>query len=143
MHFLPVSLIAAAVSIALGQGWKFISPLFEGEAPALRDILKSGGMPSSHTAAVASMTLLGGLREGFDTSLFALSAVFTAIIAHDSIKVRGSISTIIKLLKRTIPPDILEMEDGLPSTVGHTFGEVFAGLVLAVAVAFLCHWILP
>lgn len=89
------------------------------------------------------MALLGGLREGFGTSIFALSAVFTVIVAHDAIKVRGSISTIIRLLRRTIPPDVLEMEGGLPSTIGHTFWEVIAGLILATAVAFLCNWILP
>ena len=143
MRFLPAALIAAAVSIALGQCWKFVSPLFAGKTPSLRSILQSGGMPSSHTAAVASMALLGGLREGFGTSIFALSAVFTVIVAHDAIKVRGSISTIIRLLRRTIPPDVLEMEGGLPSTIGHTFWEVIAGLILATAVAFLCNWILP
>jgi len=143
MHSLPAALIAAAISIALGQFWKFVSPLFVGKAPALHGIFQSGGMPSSHTAAVASMALLGGLREGFNSSFFALSAVFTAIVVHDAIKVRGAISKIIKLLRKTIPPDILEMEGGLPSTIGHTYAEVFAGLIMAVMVAFLCNWILP
>lgn len=109
----------------------------------LRSILQSGGMPSSHTAAVVSMALLGGLREGFDTSLFALSAVFTVIVAHDAIKVRGSIGKIIRLLRKTIPTDILKTEDDLPSTIGHNFGEVLAGLILGTAVAFLCNWALP
>ena len=143
MHFLPAALIAAVISIAFGQCWKFIRPLFEGKAPALRNILQSGGMPSSHTAAVASMALLGGLREGFNSSFFALSAVFTVIVVHDAIKVRGAIGTIIRLLKRTIPPDVLEMEGDLPSTIGHTFWEVFAGLILAAVVALLCNWTLP
>jgi len=89
------------------------------------------------------MTLLVGLREGFNSSFFALSAVFTVIVIHDAIRVRGSIAKIIKLLGKTIPPDILETEGGLPSTIGHTFAEVFAGLILAAAVAFLLNWLLP
>jgi len=143
VYFLPAALIATFISIALGQFWKFIYPLFGGGVPAFRNLFKSGGMPSSHTAAVGAMTLLVGLREGFNSSFFALSAVFTVIVVHDAIKVRGTIGRIIRLLGKTIPPDILEMEGGLPSTIGHTLAEVFVGLILGTAIAFLCNWIFP
>lgn len=143
MNALPVAFVAAAVSMILGQSWKAISPVFRGKPPAFRNILQSGGMPSAHTAAAASMALATGLREGLDSSIFAVALVLTAVVAHDAVKVRGSINTIINILRKVVPPEVLEKEGALPDTVGHSVREVAAGFVLAAAVATGCHLLLP
>jgi acid phosphatase family membrane protein YuiD len=137
MTTLPLSLVAAASAMTLGQLWKVISPLFRGRPPAFRNALQSGGMPSSHTAAAAAMAITAGFRDGFDSSVFAVALVLTAIVAHDAVKVRGSINTIIAMLKKITPPEILGEAGGLPDTVGHSIGEVVAGFVLAAAVALI------
>ena len=143
MNTLPVAFIAAAISMILGQSWKVISPVFHAKPPAFRNILQSGGMPSAHTAAVASMALVTGLREGLDSSIFAVALVLTAVVAHDAIRVRGSINTIINILKKVTPPEVLNKEGALPDTVGHSVGEVAAGFILAGVVATGCHLLLP
>ncbi len=135
MNTLPSAFIAAALAMIIGQCWKVISPVFHREPPAFKNMLQSGGMPSSHTAAAASMALVIGLREGLDSSVFAVALVLTAVIAHDAIRVRGSINTIINILKRMVPPDILEEEGTLPDTIGHSVKEVAAGFVLAGIIA--------
>jgi acid phosphatase family membrane protein YuiD len=142
MNTLPAAFIAAAISMILGQTWKVASPIFRGKPPAFGNTLQSGGMPSSHTAAVASMTLVTGFRDGFDSSIFAVALVLTAVVAHDAIRVRGSINTIINILKKTASPELLEKEGGLPDTVGHSAGEVAAGFLLAGLVATGCHFLL-
>ena len=88
------------------------------------------------------MTLVTGFRDGFDSSIFAVALVLTAVVAHDAIRVRGSINTIINILKKTTPPELLEKEGGLPDTVGHSAGEVTAGFLLAGVVAAGCHFLL-
>lgn len=142
MNTLPIAFVAAAASMILGQSWKVISPVFSGKTPAFRNILQSGGMPSAHTAAVASLTLVTGLREGLDSSIFAVALVLTAVVAHDAVKVRGSINTIIKIIRKIAPPEVLEKEGVLPDTIGHSVGEVAAGFILAGAVAAGCHFLL-
>lgn len=51
-------------------------------------MFSTGGMPSSHTAMVTALATSVGLTEGFDSVLFAISAVFAMIVIHDSTGVR-------------------------------------------------------
>ena len=48
----------------------------------------SGGMPSSHTAFVVSLTIMIGALEGYNTSVFALSFIMAAIVMYDATGVR-------------------------------------------------------
>ena len=48
----------------------------------------SGGMPSSHTAFVVSLTLMIGATQGFDSAIFALSFTMAAIVMYDATGVR-------------------------------------------------------
>ncbi len=43
-------------------------------------LMKSGGMPSSHTACFTAASLTIGFRCGFDSALFALAVAMTVII---------------------------------------------------------------
>ena len=101
METVPVAFIAAAAAMTVGQAIKIFSPVFRGKAPVFRNAFQSGGMPSAHTAACAAMAITAGLREGFCSSLFAVAAVLTAVVAHDAVKVRGSLNTIIRVLRKT------------------------------------------
>ena len=105
--------------------------------------LQSGGMPSAHTAAAAALAMVIGLREGFASPLFALALVLAGVVAHDAVKVRGTINTVIRILRRTAPEEVLDDEKALPESVGHTPGEVIAGFLLAAAVAVFCHRVIP
>lgn len=143
MNTLPVALISAAISMLLGQSWKVFSPLLHGKPPVFRNFVQSGGMPSAHTAATASMAFSTGLREGLNSSVFTVALVLTGIVAHDAVRVRGSMNTIVNILKKTATPEVLEEAGELPETVGHSINEVIAGFVLAVLVALGCHFLLP
>ena len=76
---------------------------------------EAGGMPSSHSALVCSLTLMVGLREGFDSILFAAVAVFAAIVMYDAMKVRAE-------------------------EVGHTLVEVSTGGILGIIIALIFHF---
>jgi len=140
METIPLAFAAAAAAMVIGQSFKVFSPLFRRKPPDFRKALQSGGMPSAHTAAAAALTCVTGFREGFDSSVFAVALVLTAVIAHDAVKVRGSINTIIRILKRISPQEILNEEGNLPDTVGHTVPEVAAGFFLAGAVAAVFYF---
>lgn len=48
----------------------------------------TGGMPSSHSAAVAALTTAIGIIEGLSSSMFAISAIFSVITMYDASGVR-------------------------------------------------------
>ncbi len=103
----------------------------------------SGGMPSSHTAFVVSLTIMIGAVEGFDTALFALSAVLSSIVMYDASGVRhetGRQGQVLNEILQKVFVDgqpITDME--LKELVGHTKLEVAGGFVVGVmtALAFI------
>lgn len=143
MDTLPVALIAAVTANILSQIIKIFIPVFRGKPPVWSDSLKSGGMPSAHTATCAAVALTAGLREGFSSTTFAIAAILTAVVAHDAVKVRGTLNTIIRILRQTVSPEVLEQAGSLPDSIGHNTAEVIAGLLLGAVVALPCHLLLP
>ncbi len=99
----------------------------------------SGGMPSSHTAFVVSLTIMIGAVEGFDTALFALSAVLSSIVMYDASGVRhetGRQGQVLNEILQKVFVDgqpITDME--LKELVGHTKVEVAGGFIVGVLVA--------
>ena len=143
MTVLPVALICGLVSLLVCQGWKILCSLFSDRTFRFADIFRSGGMPSTHTAFSASVAFAAGFREGFYSSLFAVAAVFAFIVAYDAVRVRGTMNTMIEILRKTVPSEILEESDALPDSVGHSFAEVIAGFCVAAVVAVGLHFLLP
>ena len=47
-----------------------------------------GGMPSGHSATVSAVMLSTGLYAGFDSAVFAVSAILAIIVMHDAMNVR-------------------------------------------------------
>ena len=98
----------------------------------------SGGMPSSHSAFVMSITAAIGLREGFGSALFALAVVLSLVVMYDAAGVRRAAGKQAKVLNEIVE----QMErheqvssEKLKELLGHTPVEVIAGAVLGVAIA--------
>lgn len=103
----------------------------------------SGGMPSSHSAFVVALTIMIGSVEGFDTSIFALSAVLAAIVMYDATGVRKETGNQAEVLNEILRKVFVDGEpiadDDLKELVGHTKVEVLGGVIVGVmcAVAFI------
>ena len=98
----------------------------------------SGGMPSSHTSFVCAMTTAVGLRNGFETSVFALCCVFSLVVMYDSAGVRraaGKQAEIINQLVEVIENTGIQMDKKLKELLGHSPVEVAAGAVLGIVIA--------
>lgn len=100
----------------------------------------SGGMPSSHSSSVIAMATSIGLREGFDSSLFAIGCVFALVVMTDAAGVRLAasrqarvVNEIVTLLGKGQPIS----QEKLKELIGHTPVEVIAGALLGLAVALL------
>jgi acid phosphatase family membrane protein YuiD len=116
----------------------------------------TGGMPSSHSAAVTSLSTSIAIETGFDSTLFAISAVFGIIVMFDATGVRrhaGYHATVLnqlvtdfnKLVKevKTWPKkEEEEKRKELKELLGHQPIEVFFGGLLGIALTVVLHFII-
>ena len=73
----------------ISQGMKYvIAVVRDRNLNNLRQLYVSGNMPSAHSCTTVSLAILIGLHEGFDSAIFALSALFAAIVMYDAVMVR-------------------------------------------------------
>jgi len=103
-------------------------------------IFTSGGMPSSHSSFVTSLSTLVGLEKGFNSIEFAVVLVFSLIIMYDASGVRravGKQATILNQIVDDIHHGKHIKPDKLKELVGHTPFEVLMGALLGVVVALV------
>jgi acid phosphatase family membrane protein YuiD len=112
-------------------------------------ILKSsGGFPSSHTAIVCALAVEVGTREGWTSSIFAMSVVLAVIVMYDAANVRWATGEHARVINRLL--DTLLNSDTttdwfgqkipneqLKEIMGHTPFEVFGGAILGILTAVL------
>ena len=113
--------------------------IFERKWQPLR-VLETGGMPSSHTASVAALSTACGLEFGFDSPFFALSAIFGMIVMYDATGIRRASGMQAELLNDLVAELRQLLTEGfapkpLKELLGHTYLEVFVGLLLGIGVA--------
>ena len=70
------------------QLFKLIYDLVTTKKFNFKRILGAGGMPSSHSAVVASLCTLIGKDVGVGTPMFALSLAFAFVVMYDACGVR-------------------------------------------------------
>lgn len=117
--------------------------IFERKWQPLR-ILETGGMPSSHTASVAALSTSCGLEFGFDSPYFAMSAIFGMIVMYDATGIRRASGMQAELLNDLVAELRQLLTEGfapkpLKELLGHTYLEVFVGLLLGIGVATLSY----
>lgn len=106
---------------------------------SLERLMGAGGMPSSHTSTVCSLTVAIAKVSGLSSPLFAISLVMAGIVMYDASGVRRAAGEQAKVLNRLLfehhQPD--ETQKMLKELLGHTPLEVFGGAVLGIALALL------
>ena len=95
----------------------------------------SGGMPSSHTAAIVALTVAIGRYFAYDSAVFAVAFVNTIIVMYDAAGVRRSAGDQARILNILITqfPDLQDLQrEQLREILGHTPFEVLAGAALGL-----------
>lgn len=114
----------------------------------------TGGMPSSHAAAVCALATAVGFEHGLSSPIFAVAAMFAMIVMYDATHVRyeagqhaASINDLYKQVSqllddlRTVNDDTREevIRDDLKTLLGHKKSEVYAGCLTGIVVATLFY----
>jgi acid phosphatase family membrane protein YuiD len=116
-----------------------------------KQAITSGGMPSSHSSGVSSLSTAIGLTEGFDSALFALSTVLGLIVMYDAMGIRrhaGEQAVIINILvqqfnemvkgfRNSISMKGVPFHKKLKEILGHQPIEVIVGGIYGISLAFI------
>ena len=108
----------------------------------LRVLAETGGMPSSHSAIVATLTTAVGRLNGVSSDVFAIALIFSIVVMYDAQGVRRAAGRQAAILNRLV--DDLMARQGFHETrlrelLGHTPVEVLVGAALGIAVG-LAPW---
>ena len=98
------------------------------------------GMPSSHSAVVATLTTLVGKEYGLGSAIFAVSFVFSLIVMYDAAGVRraaGKQATLLNKLVENYPNSNVIVTEKLVEVLGHTPFQVLVGAVIGILVGTL------
>lgn len=106
----------------------------------------TGGMPSSHTAAVCALCTAFAISDGFASQTFAISALLCIVVITDAVGVRretGKQSQALNTLLGNVftEKDKRQLPDHFRELIGHTPLQVVCGAILGVLMAFLIHLI--
>ena len=117
------------------QVFKVLHDLYKTKKFNFRRILGAGGMPSSHSAVVVSISTLIGKNYGVDSAMFALSLIFALVVMYDACGVRRAAGKQAKLLNEIVnTPGLstLEVKGKLQEALGHTPVQVFVGALIGI-----------
>lgn len=146
MHEIPSTPFASSIFWSGVLGWTVASILKivvnwrRTNQVDFRYLTSLGGMPSAHSAMVSALTTSVGLREGFGSTIFVVTLAFSMVIMFDASTVRRASGHQAVLLNQIVA--VIRKEHHLPTEklreiLGHTRVEVFAGMLVGVAVSIL------
>ena len=128
------------ITWALVQSIKVLSDLIIHKKLNIKRLWGSGGMPSSHSAFVMSLSTVAALSRGLDSLEFAICLIFSGIVMYDAAGVRRAAGKQAKVLNQIIESDEdINIQEKLVELLGHTPVEVFAGAVVGVLMAIALY----
>jgi len=135
-------LMVAIVATAVAQILKLIIVVLTERRWAFARLLETGGMPSSHSAAVSALAVALGMQYGWQSAHFAIAAVFGSIVMYDATGIRRAAGLQAELINELVSELGHLFDEGfkpqaLRTLLGHTYPQVIVGAVLGVAVAVI------
>ncbi|UNT95942.1 divergent PAP2 family protein [Allobaculum mucilyticum] len=139
-------LLTALLSAFIAQVLKIPVHYYKTGKWDLSQAISSGGFPSSHSSTVTALSIAIGLQDGFNSSLFAVTAVFSCIVMYDACHVRYYTGKNIELTQELIKDlqhtgwfelDSPVYTEKLKTVLGHKLVEVFGGFILGLLIPFV------
>lgn len=129
-------IIIPIIVVILAQILKLATDGIKGNLNIVNILGRYGGMPSGHTSFVSSIGTLIFLKEGAESTYFAIWMIFMIIVVRDALGVRQEISRhskVIKKIAKKIDFDILVLN----TRIGHKPKEVAAGMLFGLIVTLI------
>jgi uncharacterized protein len=139
-----IILISSILSCFTAQALKILINFIRFKKLDFGILVRTGGMPSSHSAMVTSLVTAVGVCAGWASPVFALAVCFALIVMYDASGVRRSVGIQATLLNQMI----IEFNNDNPELqlkrikefIGHTPFEVLAGALLGILIGYgVCY----
>ena len=130
--------VAALVAGLTAQLLKVVIELVRTRRLNMLRFFDNGGMPSSHTALVTTLTIGVGRDAGVGSALFAVTLLFSLYFIFEAAGLRQEVGLQARVLNDLVDElrQTHHLDRGrLKELVGHTWGEVIGGFLYGVAVA--------
>lgn len=141
---IPIELVCSLTAMFLAQFLKIPILFLMTKKWDPRVFFSTGGMPSSHAAMVWGLTTAVAFTQGMDSTIFAVSCVFSTIISYDAMGVRRqagfhaeAINKIIEDFKYVFTDKEAEYNKRFKVLLGHKPQEVFMGTLLGIVTSLV------
>jgi len=131
--------VAALLSGVVAQLLKVVFELIRTRRLNFVRFFDNGGMPSSHTSLVTTLTVGVGRYAGIESSLFSVTLVFSLYFIFEATGLRqevGNQARVLNDLADELRHTHHVSRDRLKELVGHTWGEVFGGAIVGLLIAW-------
>lgn len=131
---------ASILSWFIAQLIKIIIDCIKNKTINPKLIVSSGGMPSSHSSFVTAMAVSVGIKDGFNSSLFAIAFVISMVVMYDASGVRraaGKQAEVLNIFIANFEKHGIKIDSKLKELLGHSPIEVFAGAILGIVIAII------
>ncbi len=119
-------------------------------------LTSTGGMPSSHSAAVTSLATGIGFETGLSSPTFAVAAMFAGIVMYDASgvryqagqhaviinRMRNELSVFFREIKHWPEKDENEKIQELKTLLGHKPSEVFSGGITGILISVVFYTVI-
>ena len=133
-------IIIAVITWVFNQSLKLIVFYATEKKWDIRRFVGAGGMPSTHSALSVCVATTIGIKEGWESPLFALAIVVAFIIMADAAGVRRETGEQAKVLNKIILEFFKEIklkDKRFKELVGHTPFEVIVGAFVGITMAWI------
>lgn len=132
--------IASLASGLFAQFLKVVVGLIRTRRLRLERFFDTGGMPSSHTALVTTLTIGVGLHSGMTSAVFSITLIFGMYVVFEAAGLRQEVGKQARVLNELVDEVRVThhlSRARLKELVGHTWWEVTVGFVVGVLVALV------
>jgi len=154
--FLSCPILAALLGMLIAQFVKIPIHFVSTKELRWNLMFSTGGMPSSHTSTIISLTTVIGLISGFGSNEFAICVVVSAIVMHDAMGVRRHagyhaevLNTLLvdfnSLIETLKDPNLKKTKsrEKLKELLGHQPTEVIGGAITGIIVGMSTYYLYP
>ena len=134
-------LLAFVIGWFVAQFGKLIGDLIKNKGHmGLREVfdcfVRSGGMPSGHTASFTGLTTFFMAQYGIFAPISVLALCMTIIVVYDAVNVRYAVGEQGKVINLMIM-DRNYKKKKVKIVEGHTIPQVIVGAILGLAIGFM------
>ncbi len=134
--------VAALLAGLAAQALKVVIELVRTRRLNLLRFFDNGGMPSSHTALVTTLTIGVARYAGVGSSLFAVTLLFSLYFMFEAAGLRQEVGNQARVLNDLVD-ELRHTHHIDPKTlkelVGHTWGEVAGGFLFGLLVSAVAY----